>query len=274
MAISTGVGAFSLAAPVDPAVGLAPRQLRLAFLPDGALVVVYVLFQLFLWNASARLTDTTSELRHVIEMSHDLAATLDPKDVGHRVARHIALVAHADACILSTWDPEADRVVTFGSFPLEAGGELEPLYELADFPATRAVLIDRQPYVVDVGNPAADPAEVEYLKSIGHRTLVMLPLVVRGKSIGIVELSATRADAFSERDVELAAAARARGRGHVRQRPPLPTSSGSLPTATRSRASPTGRASRTASTTPSLGSAAEARTAPPCCSSTSTTSST
>jgi diguanylate cyclase (GGDEF)-like protein len=204
MAISTGVGAFSLAAPVVLPWGSRFDTSVLAFLPTSTLVIVYGLFELFLWNASARMTDTASELRHVIQMSHDLAATLDPKDVGHRVARHIAQVAHADACILSTWDPEADLVVTFGSYPIEAGGEIQPAYDLADFPATRAVLIDMQPYVVDVGNRAADPAEIAYLISIGHRTLVMLPLVVRGTSIGIVELSSARAGAFSDRDIELA----------------------------------------------------------------------
>ncbi|HUG30429.1 MAG TPA: EAL domain-containing protein [Candidatus Limnocylindria bacterium] len=204
MAVSSGVGAFSLAAPIVLPWGSRFDESVLAFLPTSTLVVVYVLFQLFLWNASKRLTDTASELRHVIEMSHDLAATLDPADVGHRLARHIALVAHADDCVLSTWDPEGDRVVTFGSYPAERGATLEPAYDLDAFPATRRVLVERSTYVADIENPAADKAEVEYLRSIGHRTLVMLPLVVRGKSIGIVELSSARAGAFSDREVDMA----------------------------------------------------------------------
>jgi diguanylate cyclase (GGDEF)-like protein len=204
MGLSAAVGAFSLAAPAilpwgsrwDSSVGL--------LLPTSTVVIVYVLFQLFLWNASARMTDTASELRHVIEMSHDLAATLDPKDVGHRLARHIALVSHADDCVLSTWDRAGDRVVTFGSHPIERGGALQPAYELSAFPATRRVLADLEPYIVRADDPEADAAEVEYLRTIGHKTLVMLPLIVRGESIGIVELSSVRPDAFTDRDVELA----------------------------------------------------------------------
>ncbi|HXG26342.1 MAG TPA: EAL domain-containing protein [Candidatus Binatia bacterium] len=204
MAVSSAVGAFALAAPSILPWG-ATYDASLAFaVPTGAVVVVYVLFQLFLWNASTRLTDTTEELRHVIEMSHDLAATLDPKDVGHRLARHIAEIAHADECVLSTWDRAGDRVATFGSYPPESSRELLPAYDLADYPATRTVLERHEPYAVDVDDPDADPAEVAYLRSIGHRTLVMLPLVVRGESIGIVELSSERAKAFSDRDVELA----------------------------------------------------------------------
>jgi diguanylate cyclase (GGDEF)-like protein len=204
LAVGSGVGAFALLAPAILPWGTRWDSSVAVILPTTTLVIVYVLFQLFLWNASTRLTDTASELRHVIEMSHDLAATLDPKDVGHRLARHIALVSHADDCVLSTWDRDGDRVMTFGCYPADRVVDLEPSYELSRFPATRTVLETHQALIVDVEDPAADEAEVRYMRSIGDRSLVMLPLVVRGESIGIVELSAKRADAFSERDVELA----------------------------------------------------------------------
>jgi diguanylate cyclase (GGDEF)-like protein len=204
MASSALVGIFALAAPEVLPWGTRAGSEIASILPTSTVVVVYMLFQLFLWNASRRLTDTASELRHVIDMSHDLGATLDPKDVGNRLARHIALVARADDCVLSTWDRSGDLVVTFGSFPVERGRLLEPAYELDAFPATRAVLTGHKPCLIDIDDPEADPAEVDYLRSIGHRSLVMLPLLVRGESIGIVELSSTRSRAFSDRDVELA----------------------------------------------------------------------
>jgi diguanylate cyclase (GGDEF)-like protein len=204
MAVGSAVGAFSLLAPALLPWGSRWDSSVAVILPTSTLVIVYVLFQLFLWNASTRLTDTASELRHVIEMSHDLAATLDPKDVGHRLARHIALVSHADDCVLSTWDRVGDRVMTFGCYPADRVADLEPAYDLDRFPATRSVLEGHASLIVDAADPDADPAEVSYMQSIGDRSLVMLPLVVRGESIGIVELSAKRANAFGERDVELA----------------------------------------------------------------------
>jgi diguanylate cyclase (GGDEF)-like protein len=202
MVVSATVGALGLLAPSIIPWGVHFESDVAAFLSTTTLIVVYGLFQFFLWNASTRLTDTTQELRHVIEMSHDLAATLDPKDVGHRLARHIALVAHADECVLSTWDPEGDRVITFGGYP-EDRQVLEPSYALEAYPATREVLTSHQSVIVDIEDPDADPAEVDYLRELGHRTLVMLPLVVRGESIGIVELSSARSK-FTDRDVELA----------------------------------------------------------------------
>ncbi|HEX3264945.1 MAG TPA: diguanylate cyclase, partial [Candidatus Limnocylindrales bacterium] len=204
MAVSSAVGAFSLAAPSIIPWGSTFNDSLAFAVPNGAVVVVYVLFQLFLWNASTRLTDTTSELRHVIEMSHDLAETLEPNDVGHRLARHIAEVAHADDCVLSTWDQENDRVISFGCYPSDRLANLDPAYELAHFPATREVLDTGKPLVIDADDPISDASEVAYMRDHGDRSLVMLPLVVRGRSIGIVELSATRAKAFSDRDVELA----------------------------------------------------------------------
>ena len=204
MGMSAVVGIFSLAAPDLLPWGTRASGPAGVVLTTSSVVIVYVLFQVFLLNASTRLTDTTSELRHVIDMSHDLAATLDPKDVGNRLARHIALIARADDCVLSTWDRSGDLVVTFGSYPVDRGRLLEPAYELSSFPATREVLTSHEPYLVSVDDASADAAEVDYLRSIGHRSMVMLPLVVRGDSIGIVELSAARSRAFSDRDVELA----------------------------------------------------------------------
>ena len=204
MALSAGVGAFALTAPIALPWGTRDTSVIALLVPTLALVLVYVLFLLFLWNASARLTDTAAELRHVIDMSHDLAATLDPKDVGHRLARHIALVAHADDCVLSTWDRTTDQVMTFGSYPVDHGYNLLPAYDLADFPATRTVLEGREPYVVQAEDPTADAAEASYMRSIGQQTLLMLPFVVRGESIGIVELGSARRDAFAPRDMELA----------------------------------------------------------------------
>jgi diguanylate cyclase (GGDEF)-like protein len=204
MMLSAAVGAFELAASAVFPWGSRLIEPIGTILPASTLVTVYAVFQIFLWSASTRLTDTTSELRHVIEMSRDLAATLDPKEIGHRLARHIALVARADDCVLSTWDREADQVTTFGCYPPERGEDLEPAYDLAGFPATRKVLTTLEPLSIAIDDPDADQAEVGYMQGIGQRALVMLPLIVRGEAIGIVELSSRHSKAFSVRDVELA----------------------------------------------------------------------
>jgi diguanylate cyclase (GGDEF)-like protein len=203
MLSSAAVGAFSVLAPTMlswGSRGTAPLDL---VLPTSTLAIVYLLFQVFLWNASIRMADTTDELRHVVAMSRDLAGTLDPTDVGHALARHLTNVGGATECALSTWDREHDRVVTFGYYPPDQG-PAEPVYDLDRYPATRRVLTDQLTIVVDAEDPMADIAEVGYLRSIRQRKLVMIPLVVRGESIGMVELTSNDPNAFDERQIELA----------------------------------------------------------------------
>ena len=61
------------------------------------------------------------------------------------------------------------------------------MFPVADYPLSRTV-IDRQEAVqAIVGDPASDPREVELLLSLGERSLLMVPVVMRGESIGIIE---------------------------------------------------------------------------------------
>jgi len=203
MACSAIVGMYAAIAPSVIPWGSSFGALD-KLLPTVSLIVVYALFQLFLYNASVQVTDTASELRHALDMSHDLAATLDPQEVGNLIASHIARAAGAADCALSTWDKIDDRLVTFGYHPAARRDRLEPAYDLVDYPATKAVLLTQKPCVVCVDDPEADSREVTYLNSIGHKSLVILPLVSRGESIGVVELTSPKLNAFEARSIELA----------------------------------------------------------------------
>jgi diguanylate cyclase (GGDEF)-like protein len=204
MLSSAAVGVFSTLAPTMLPWGSRGTGVLEIVLPTSTLAIVYLLFQVFLWNASTRLTDTTDELRHVVAMSRDLAGTLDPADVGHALARHVQTVAGAADCTLSTWNREADRVETFGFFPPDQGTKPQPWYDLDGFPATRQLLIDQRTLVIDAEDPMADVAEVAYLRSMDRRKQLMIPLVVRGESIGMVELTSNDPGAFDDRQIELA----------------------------------------------------------------------
>ncbi|HLX33759.1 MAG TPA: EAL domain-containing protein [Candidatus Limnocylindrales bacterium] len=172
-------------------------------IPAGSLVLSYAAFQVFLWNASSQMTDIATELSAAMDLSREVAQTLDPVAVGRIIARHIARAAEVADCTLSLWDRAADRVVTFAYFPSDMPG-IDPSYDLARFPATRRVLMTGEPCFVDAADPASDPNEIEYLASVGQRSMVILPLVVRGESIGILELTSTDSEVFSERSVQLA----------------------------------------------------------------------
>jgi diguanylate cyclase (GGDEF)-like protein len=57
---------------------------------------------------------------------------------------------------------------------------------------------------VDVDDPIADPAEVELMRRDGNRVLAMLPLVVKGQSIGLVELVSDVPVTFDDERLALA----------------------------------------------------------------------
>ncbi|HEX2755500.1 MAG TPA: EAL domain-containing protein, partial [Candidatus Limnocylindrales bacterium] len=188
---------------------LAPRsrlpadtQSALAFI---VLVLAYAFLIISIWEVSRRLKGTASDLRSVVTMSGDLAETLDPRLVGDRIAVHIARAVGADDCALSYWDRATDQVVTLGYDPPERRAALKETYHLDEFPATRRVLVEQRPVLIDADDPAADPAEAHYLASIGQRTMAMIPLVAAGRTVGLVEVTSSRKAAFDSRSVELAA---------------------------------------------------------------------
>jgi diguanylate cyclase (GGDEF)-like protein len=204
MVASAVVGMFAAIAPSLMPWGSHFGNALDTVLPTSTLIIVYGLFQLFLYNASVQVTDTASELRHALEMSHDLATTLDPQEVGNLIASHMAHAAGATDCALSTWDKIDDRLVTYGYHPPERRDALEKAYDLVDYPATKAVLLTQKPCVIQVDDPESDTREVAYLESIGQKSLVILPLVVRGETVGTVELTSPRSNAFDVRSIELA----------------------------------------------------------------------
>jgi diguanylate cyclase (GGDEF)-like protein len=136
----------------------------------------------------ARSQGLARELRRLLDMGSDLAHSLNPREVANLIAKHIAGAMGVDQCAISYWDRAGDRVLAWGFHPVEWPAQVQPEYPLADFPATRAVLERQVTVVVDVDDPAADPAEVALLRHDGHHGLVMLPLVAKGESIGLVEI--------------------------------------------------------------------------------------
>jgi diguanylate cyclase (GGDEF)-like protein len=172
-------------------------------IPVAAVVASYLVFQWFLWNASRQMSKTTTELAAAMDLTREVAQTLDPQLVAGIIARHIAHAAEVADCTLSMWDRTTDSVVTFAYHPPTMDG-IEPSYNLSQFPATRRVLLTGEPCFVDVADPKSDPAEVAYIHSVNQRSMVILPLVVRGESIGILELTSNESDVFSERSVQLA----------------------------------------------------------------------
>ncbi|MEX1170435.1 MAG: EAL domain-containing protein [Chloroflexota bacterium] len=204
-----GIGSV-VAGQVVPASSLLPPEVT-GPLSFATMVLSYGFVLLFLWEVSRRLKGTTDDLRSVVALSSDLSSTMDPQLVGYRIVRHIAQTVGATECGLCYWDRTSDRLVTMGVYPAERASVLLPWYPLSDFPATRQVLETSTPLIVNVADPMADASEVAYLATLGMRSMAMVPLIAAGNPIGTLELMSERSDAFTARDLEMAAMLGAEG---------------------------------------------------------------
>ncbi len=146
----------------------------------------------------ARTRDLAGELQRLLDMSSDLSASLDSREVADLIARHLALALAVDECAVSYWDKPNERVLSLGYYPALRIDELEPWFDVAGYPQTLRVLERHEIAIVDAEDPAADPAEVALLRRDGNRALAMLPLVAKGEAIGLVELFSKTPVAWDE----------------------------------------------------------------------------
>ncbi len=139
----------------------------------------------------ARNEALAGELRMLLDVSSQLAGSLDSNQVANILARHLASVTGVEECAISWWDRAQNRVASIGYYPPVPVVELTPFFDVSTYPLTQRVLEKQATILIDTLDPAADPAEVKLLVDAGHRALVMLPLVASGESIGLVELIST-----------------------------------------------------------------------------------
>jgi diguanylate cyclase (GGDEF)-like protein len=183
----------------------APLPVALAFalqLASMGLVFGVVLF--LVWQFSSRLKGAAHELGSLAALSSDLAQTMDPLRIGDLMAEHLAVSTGAAESGICYWDRAGDRVLTYGYYPRRRRSAIDESYPLSEYPATRRLLDTGGELRVSIDDPAADPAEAAYLRSIGMRSMAMLPLIARGAAIGTVELYSSDPRSFSQRTLELA----------------------------------------------------------------------
>ena len=144
-------------------------------------------------------------LQALLDLSRSLSSSLELRDVLREFATRAAELTGATSAELSTYDPLRGDLVMLvenrgGTDEItEAGGQV---YHLTDYPATRHVLDTQEPVQIRVANPDDDPAERALLEKQGQRSLLMLPLVARGDTIGLLEIVDVEDRVWTRADVE------------------------------------------------------------------------
>ena len=140
---------------------------------------------------TAELKQRAMELSTVLEATRAVSSTLDLEEVLAIIAEQMVKAIGVAGCTLARWDREADAVVTWIEYRqqwTEWIDEPGTAYALDDFPTTRTVLERREPIAILTTDPDADPAEVALMRQSEIVSLLMLPLAVGERVIGLVEL--------------------------------------------------------------------------------------
>jgi diguanylate cyclase (GGDEF)-like protein len=146
-----------------------------------------------------------NRLQALLDVSHKLSSTLDLSEVLRAFTDQATELTGASAAELSFWDRSRDELVMLvehleGTDEItEEGGQI---YRLSDYPATRRVLETQDPVQIRVSRESDDPAERALLESRGRKTLLMLPLVTRGETIGMMEVIDVVDREFDSADVD------------------------------------------------------------------------
>jgi diguanylate cyclase (GGDEF)-like protein len=90
----------------------------------------------------------------------------------------------ADEVWISVWDVADDAVATIGRDAWAATGER---FHLRDYPATRGVLEQQRALVVHADDPDADPSELAFLRSERFRSVLLVPIIAHGRTLGLLE---------------------------------------------------------------------------------------
>ena len=145
---------------------------------------------------SSMLGDALAALRAIEEET-------TPHAVCERLCKSLVFVVGATAC--STSRVVGEYVIDTTEHALrEVRVSEETAYRIEDFPLTAEVLRTGKPRAVSFLDGGVDPAEAFILRDLGMNALLMLPLVVGGKTWGLVELYEMRLRSFRDEEIAVA----------------------------------------------------------------------
>jgi diguanylate cyclase (GGDEF)-like protein len=146
-----------------------------------------------------------NRLQALLDLSRSLSSSLELRDVLREFATRAAELTGATAAELSHYDPSKGALVMLVEYRegvdeiTTTGGQV---YHLVDYPATRHVLETQEAVQIRVSDPSHDPAERALLEHQAQKSLLMLPLVARGDTIGLLEIVDQNDRVWDDADVE------------------------------------------------------------------------
>jgi diguanylate cyclase (GGDEF)-like protein/PAS domain S-box-containing protein len=152
------------------------------------------------------------ELGMLFEVSSSFAtASLEPQEIAQVITRQFVRRMGLPECSISLYDSRKNELLTIADDYILDGTEyvdeewIGRIVEVSDFPATARVLKTMEPLIVCSGDQDADPAELSFMQKYETTTLAVLPLVSKGRPIGIIEFETRDEErSFTQEEINLA----------------------------------------------------------------------
>ncbi len=204
--IRTGAVVLTPLAFGDQVVGVlaVDRAYREPFSSTDVATLIALADQVAVAVQNARLLDEavrrTHELSTLLEGSQAISSTLDLNWVLQSLGNRLLAMTGAERCVISEWDRDADRLTVVWAIG-EEGAEQDRIgteYEAARYSAVVEVLLTQEPMSLpcsELGEDEERPGEV-----------LLLPMVARGQTVGLVELGRQAEGRFSSSAIRLAQA--------------------------------------------------------------------
>src|SRR5262249_37510266 len=149
-----------------------------------------------------------AEAREQQAATAEILASISATDANQVFAKIAASAAHLcdaqNSTIVQRADDHLRLVARYGPLPT-AGPIGEDLLPLTRVTVTARAVIDRKPiHVADLQAEIKEyPEGSDIARRLGHRTIVAVPLMCAGKSIGAIMVRRTEVRRFSDRQIEL-----------------------------------------------------------------------
>jgi PAS domain S-box-containing protein len=164
-------------------------------------------------EAIAETERRVQDLTTLSDASQSLSsAPLDTREVANVISQQIShLIPNESSCSIALRDSmDPDMMITVSTLSLKNGVQQlddNPKdwdFRLSEYPATAKTIESQEYLVINISDENADPDEIAYMTENEVGTMVVLPLTVKGLTIGIIEIETWKNEyRFSAAEINL-----------------------------------------------------------------------
>jgi excisionase family DNA binding protein len=148
------------------------------------------------------------EVETLVDTSIALTSRLDLTELLAEIARRMTGILDCHFCAVSEYDEQSATMRVLADFDRHGHrlADWQP-YSLDEFPFTKRLMGEQELAVINIGDPRADPTETAIMRRFGDKSLLLVPLVYQGRSVGLLEvLDRLRERRFTRQELRLARA--------------------------------------------------------------------